>query len=60
MLQPISIENEKLLCPRCKTEVEEYPPDDTKQAKFECRHCKSSVVFKKRNNLYLSWITDEF
>ncbi len=60
MLQPIWIEDKKLICPICKQEVKEYPPDCIGQAKFKCLHCNNFVMFKMYNGLYISWIIDEF
>ena len=28
----------KLICPRCRKEVEEYPPKNIKQAKFNAKN----------------------
>lgn len=60
MLQSILAEDKKLLCPRCGAEVKEYPPEEMKQAKFTCSKCKSLIVFVKKDDKYITWISGEF
>lgn len=58
MLQPIRSIDAKLLCPCCKNEVSEYPPETIKQGEFNCLKCGSVVRFKKKVNIYIAWITN--
>lgn len=54
------LSDKKLMCPRCRKEVYEYPHKNIKQAKFKCKKCKSVIKFIKKGEIFISWVTDEF
>lgn len=60
MLQPIQIYDEKLICPVCKKEVQEYPPGNMQQGEYTCLNCNSRIRFYKHEDKYHSWVTGQF